>query len=262
MSRARPPENIEIASLKKKQQTVVNFMATGNGTPWEDRGSTSPVSAFFKTSGESLFSPGKLVAKIRRPETTNDARAFVIVCSGLWGLSAAIHTAIYLWRQTKDPLYMDTNTQMDVIWCLIAAAAGGFGCYLLFRIYNLIYAKLVTQEKDSGLIPDTLLYNINAYALGPSLFAPIPIAGPIIALLWIWIDAVVVGGSRIRLKPAAAIIDAVLGYISILAIAGVVMYGGKYLLSYTIGEPNEFRDKSVKLDPVTGKPVEVPGAPS
>jgi hypothetical protein len=116
---------------------------------------------------------------------------------------------------------------------------------------------------DSGLIPGTLLYNINAYALGPSLFAPIPIAGPIIALLWIWIDAVIVGGSRIRLKPAAAIIDAILGYVSVLVIAGAVGYLGTLVLNYTaIGDPVEYYDKTPKIDPITGHPVVTPGAPS
>jgi hypothetical protein len=251
MSRARPPEGIEIAALKKKQQTVVNFMATGTGTPWEDRGSSGTIPAFFKTAFASLFSPGKLVEKIRRPETVGDARALLIGNCVLWGLSGAIHTAMSLRHEAYLPDAIDVNTTYCVFWCAIGAAAAGLGCYLLFKIYNAIYRLLVIQEAGSGTIPDTLMYNVNAYALGPSFLCLIPVAGPPLALVWIFICAVAVGQSRLKLKPAAAIIDAILGYLAVLAIAAAVFYGGRYILNYTtLGDAITFPEKPTKAGDV------------
>ena len=261
MSRVRPPEGIEIAALKKKQQTVVNFMATGTGTPWEDRGSSGTVPAFFKTAFASLLSPGQLVEKIRRPETIGDARALVIGNACLWGLSGAMHTAIVLYLQAHKPEAIDVNIVECVLWCLIGGAAAGLGGYVLFKIYNAIYAKLVTQEAGSGTIPDTLLYNVNAYALGPSFLSLIPVAGPPLALLWILICAVAVGQGRLKLKPAAAIIDAVLGYVAILLITTAVFFGGRWLLNFTaLSDAVVFPDKSVKVTDVSPGAPATPGA--
>jgi hypothetical protein len=261
MSRARPPEGIEIAALKKKQQTVVNFMATGTGTPWEDRGSSGTVPAFFKTAFASLFSPGKLVEKIRRPETIGDARALVIGNSVLWGISGAMHTALRLRTEAHMPDAIDVNMTYCLFWCAIGAAGAGLGCYLLFKVYNAIYRILVIQEAGSGTIPDTLMYNVNAYALGPSFLCLIPVAGPPLALVWILLCAVAVGQSRLKLKPAAAIIDAVLGYLAVMAIAAGVFFGGRYILNYTaLGDAVTFPEKPTKAGDVTPGAPATPGA--
>src|SRR5271169_5372528 len=101
MSRIRTPENIEIAALKKKAATVFDPMRAGTGTPWEDRGKNGVVGAFFKTCLMSMFSPGKLTSSIRRPETTNDARGFLFGICGIWAVSAVMHYAWFVWRETK-----------------------------------------------------------------------------------------------------------------------------------------------------------------
>jgi hypothetical protein len=222
MSRVRTPEEIQIASLRKKQQTVFDPMTPGAGTPWEDRATHGTVGAFFRTCFMSLTSPGKLTTAIRRPETTTDAKGFVIGCAAIWGLTALGNFAFAVWRETKLPDYDSMNNVNLIVLTLLTIVGSAGGIFFLFKIYNTIYGKLTAQEKDSVLLPDVLLYNVNAYALGPSLLAVIPIAGPPLALLWIFVDLIAVGNKRLRLRMPAAIIDALLSLLAVLAIAGAV----------------------------------------
>jgi len=230
MSRVRTPEDIQIASLRKKQQTVFDPMTPGAGTPWEDRATHGVVGAFFRTCFASLISPGKLTTAIRRPETTTDARGFVIGCATIWTLTALGNFAFSVWKATHEADYDSINNVNLVIISLLIIAGAGGGTFFLFQIYCKIYGKLTAQEKDAVLLPDVLLYNVNAYALGPSLLAIIPIAGAPLALLWIFIDLIAVGNKRLRLRMPAAIIDALLSLIAVLAIAGATYFIGHWLM--------------------------------
>ena len=217
MSNFRTPENIEIASLRKKQTEHFDPMAHGTGTPWEDRATHGTLGAFLKTCIASLFGIGPLTISIRRPNTIDDARPFLIGCSILWGLSAAMHTALsfYFADTTK---YLPADPNNIAIYIVLAAAGGGFGVFYLFKIYTAIYGRLIAQEKEARLMPDVLLYNVNAYALGPSLLSLIPIAGPPLALVWIFLDMMNVGVRRLRLRSTAALIDAILSLAAVLGI--------------------------------------------
>lgn len=232
MSRIPPPENFDIAALRKKTEMRIDPMAPGPGTPWEDRGSNGAVGAYLKTVGMSLFAPAKLAASIRRPETTSDAFSFLIICAVCWALSAFIHGMIWMHLLAKQP-----NVQIDsyVLDTVIAAVASGVGMWLLFTLYNKIYAKLVVQEKNQSPVPAALLYNINTYALGPSLLALIPYAGPPLALLWIAIGLVAAGIGRLRLRFAAAAIDALIPFVAVVVIGYVVGYWvGGFVLNQVI----------------------------
>ena len=224
MSRMRTPENIEIAALKRKQNTVVDPMRSGAGTPWEDRGTSGTVGAFFKTCSMGMFSPGKLTASIRRPETTNDARAFLFGICGIWAVSAIFHYAYFVWRETKDPNFIEVTQPNMAILAVLTLAIAGVGAFFLFRIYTTIYGKLAAQE--GATLPDVLIYNVSAYALGPSLLALIPFAGPFLAIVWIFASMVAAGNSRLGLKMAAAIIDSL---ISLAAVVFIVV-GGYYIV--------------------------------
>ena len=232
MSRVRPPENIEIASLRKKQKTVFDPMTAGAGTPWEDRGAHGTVGAFFKTCFMSMFSPGKLMGAIRRPETVNDARGFLIGISGIWAISGIMHFAYFVWQDSKLPYAIGVETPNTVVLAALTLAAAGGGCFLLFKIYTIIYGRLTAQEKDAVLFPEVLIYNVNVYALGPSLLAliPIPYVGPLIALLWIYLNLVAAGSSRLRLRLPGAIIDALLSFIAVLAIAAAAYFVVEFLI--------------------------------
>ena len=76
------------------------------------------------------------------------------------------------------------------------------------------------------LFPEVLIYNVNVYALGPSLLALIPFVGPPIALLWIYIDLVAAVGLWL-----AAPWGAVVWLTSVISMAAVELlfpqiYGG------------------------------------
>jgi hypothetical protein len=230
MSRVRTPEDIQIASLKKKQQTVFDPMTAGAGTPWEDRATHGTIGAFFKTCLMSLFSPGKLTKSIRRPETITDARGFVIGIATIWGLTALGHFAYAVWKETKDVDYAGVLPMNTAVLVLLTIGASAGGTFFLFKIYNAIYGKLTAQEKDSVLLPDVLIYNVNAYTLGPSLLAVIPVAGPPLAILWIFINMIIVGNKRLRLRLPAAIIDALLSLLVVVGIILGVYFIGKVLI--------------------------------
>ena len=241
MSRIRTPENIEIASLKKKQQEVFDPMAAGTGTPWEDRGTHGTVGAFIKTCTASMFKPAALMKKIRRPETYGDARAFLFIISAIWGISALLHTVIVIWNRvhTRIPMpdgqvvYGNLDTTNTAVHCGLALVGGSLGCFFLFKIYNAIYGRLAAQEKGAALMPDVLLYNVNVYALGPSVLALIPFVGPPLALLWIFVGLVVAGVTRLRLSMSGAVIDALLGLIAVVAmVVGVYVIGEIVILDH------------------------------
>jgi hypothetical protein len=236
MSRIRTPDNINIASLKGKKSEFFDAMAPGPGTPWEDRGTRGVVSAFLKTCMMSLTSFFKLVDSIRRPETKNDAFPLLIGFCVLWGVSAIVHGLIFMHMAGTVP-YHDVDQPTYLMYIGIAALGAGGGTYLLFRFYNLIYGKLVAQEKTVTSLPDVLLYNVNAYALGPSILAPIPFIGPALALLFIFIDLYIAGRKRLNIRATGALIDALIAYAIVLAAAFLGYWLGNLILHQVLSDP-------------------------
>ena len=149
MSRVRPPDNIEIASLKKKQVAMFDPMAPGTGTPWEDRGTHGTVGAFFKTCVMSLHSPGELTNQIRlaRGRLMTLLR-FLIGCSICWGFSALIH-GLLLFTHVRDLPNTDFDSTHYFVYCVIGMLAAGGGTWGLFKLYTTIYSKLVEKGKES-----------------------------------------------------------------------------------------------------------------
>jgi len=243
MSRIRTPDNIEIAAMKKKAEGFFDVMAAGSGTPWEDRGTNGVVGAFFKTITQSITGVGKLTDSIRRPETTGDATGFLIGICVIWAISAIEHAMIHKHFVAANPLaYVDSQSYS--IATGIGAIAAGAGCFLLFKLYNSIYGKLIAQEKTgySASVPAVVLHNVNAYALGPSIFAIIPYAGPPLAILLIFINLITVGKKRLNLRLTAAIIDAVIALLAVLALGFAVYWVGSLILSNAI-EPVTYMEK-------------------
>ncbi len=243
MSRTPPPE-FQIAALQKKKTEVFDPMAAGPGTVWEDRGTHGTLAAFLKTCVGSMTNVGTMTRQIRRPETTADARPFVIGCCICWAVSAAVHGGIYFWRASR-PETAEVHPRDLAIELAIFTAAAGFGAYFLFRAFNAMWAKMIAQEKDAPLFPGPLIYNVTAYAMGPSLLAVVPLVGPPVAFLLIGVNAVRIGIQRFRLRFAAAMIDAVLGLAAVIGLVGVAVLIG-YLIFF-------------RLEPLT--PVELPPVP-
>jgi hypothetical protein len=229
MSRVRPPENIEIAALKKKQAVFVDLMAPGPGIPWEDRGSYGMLAGFFKTVKRSFFGVGLLTDHIRRPETTGDARGFLIGCGICWGISVFLHGALLMHTYQNDP-HIDFDSQTYWIYCIIGTVAAIIATIVLFQLYIAIYSKLVAQESRQSPRPTVLLYNASAYALGPSVLAIVPFLGPPLALLWIFVNLILVGSKRLRLRPAAAIIDSLLAFLAVAVIGFACYWVGDFVL--------------------------------
>jgi hypothetical protein len=232
MSRIPNSPGIEIAALKKKQRTVFDPMVAGSGTPWEDRGTHGTIGAFFKTCSASMSAPGALMASIRRPETKTDAKGFLIGISIVWGLSALIHMGLKLWLASRQPNVTDVDPTLCAVYCVLAIALGAGGTFIFYSTYVKMYGKLVAQEKDAVLMPEVLIYNINVYAFGPSLLALIPVAGPPIAIIWILANLVVAGNSRLKIRFPAAMIDALLSFLAMLAIIGGIWLAGWLILQY------------------------------
>jgi len=218
-----PPPDIEIAALRKQTDEVRNPMEAGAGTPWEDRGTLGVLPAFLKTCLASLTGPSSLFSQIRRPETTNDGRIFAIGCGMCWAISLLIHRLILQWHYNRQRVTAEGPSkgmamyEIDpmLFWvenALFAAAA--VGAVLLFIFFvSRVYQKMVATEVK---YPTTqaLYVNLFAYALGPSLLAVIPIAGPVLAIGWTFVLLIVAGSTRLRLNAGSA---AVASFISMAA---------------------------------------------
>jgi hypothetical protein len=192
MSRSGAPEGFEIAALKQKQAEVWDPMAHGPGTPWEDRATQGTVVAFFKTAIASMTRPRQLALDLRRPETTRDARGFVIGCGIPWGISAAYHIVWALYHKANHPELLDKKTDLSLdvgdysgLWLSIdlavALVGGTIGIVLLWTLFTAIYNHLVQQEARPVKVTEPLVANVAAYAFGPSLLAVLPIVGPPLA---------------------------------------------------------------------------------
>ena len=237
MAKPTPHPNVAIASLDARKQTMFNLMAPGPGTPWEDRGSIGTVGAFFKTAFKSMLKPADLLDSIRRPETGSDSRSFAVGCGILWGLSVLIHGWFY-WKHLlgEETRTAGSGTEYRItvvgqsfwLWCAIAAVAAVLGAIVFQKIGSKLYYSMVATEMKSKA-PVMLAYNIFGYALGPSLLAPIPFVGPVLALLWIIIVLIVGGTTRMKISFAGAITGALISVAVMIGASGAIWFLAKYV---------------------------------
>jgi hypothetical protein len=237
MAKPIPPSNVAIASLDARKQTMFNLMAPGPGTPWEDRGSIGTIGAFFKTAFKSMFKPAELLDSIRRPETAGDSFSFAIGCGMMWALSAVVHGWFY-WKHllNEETRTMGSGTEYRIsvtgqpfwLWCGIAAIATVVGAVLFQKIGSKIYYSMVATEMKSKA-PVVLAINIFGYALGPSLLAPIPFVGPILAIIWILMVLIVGGTTRMKIGLAGAITGSVVSMAVMLGACGAAWFFAKYI---------------------------------
>lgn len=208
-----PPPDFEIAALKPKYVEARNPMEAGTGTPWEDRGTLGLVKAFVKTCAMTLTAPARLFVQIRRPETISDGRVFAIGCSVCWGLSLVIHRLLMrrVWYHDERRYEIDTTLFWVENGLFFAAAIGAVMLFIHF--VSRIYHKMVEAEIKQPVTP-ALFVNLFAYALGPSVLALVPVAGPVVAIGWIFALLVVAGSVRLRLNAGSA---AVASFISMAA---------------------------------------------
>lgn len=239
MAKYTAPEDIQIAALQKKARTVINLMVSGSGIPWEDRGSVGYFSAFFKTAFAAMFNPVSLLRKIRRPETTADARAFSFWCATIWFLAVISQStfAYYVYYHGGGVLFGAQYIVNTLFEALAAAAAA----VLMPKVVGWMYHRLTAYEMDSKA-PPLLVYNCVVYIMGPSLLALIPGGlnpwiqyGPILAAAWMSILLFIVGFAYLRVQIGSALIGAILTTLGSLAIVVAIWFALWLVWVYLLG---------------------------
>jgi hypothetical protein len=220
-----PPTSVDPAAHKSRQPTSHDRPGTGSGTPWEDRGERGMVNAFFANTFRCLRWPMRLLASIRRPETTSDALSYPIGCGLLCSVAWVINslTCVYALHKPHEKPADLLNQEFfvgTVLQFLIAPVA----IWAMVKFASFIYFNMASGELR-GRLQSALIFNVFSYSMAPCLVALIPFIGPPLALIWITGILIAAGRSRIRLSPASAIVDA------ILSVLGVVLPAiGAYFL--------------------------------
>ncbi len=236
------PPGVDIAALRgKTKSTAVDLMRPGEGTPWEDLGAIGVVKAFVQTCVKSITSPALLLDHMRRPESTREGSHFAYGCAALWGISTAIHLLILNALYPYPPAWgVDASTVYIKIAVLaLVAAAGAFLLGVMFA--SRVYFALVSTELRNAT-PRPLLFNIFCYAMGPSILALIPVAGPPLALLFIFLAWAVGGKKRLYISWRGAIVAAVLTAVGVLLISAGVWFVTHFALDNMLGIEPPFVD--------------------
>lgn len=232
------PAGVDIAALRNKNTNVaMDLMRPGPGTPWEDRGALGTPKAFIGTVVQSIKAPALLLDHIRRADTTHEARTFAYACSVFWGISAAIHGFLLLTLYKPEGTaayfnaYIDAYMSASRIKIGILAVVVAAGSYLLgVALARRIYYSLVASELKSA-VPRALIDNMFCYCMGPSVLAVIPVVGPPLALLLIFIAWCQAGAKRLYITWRGSIVAAVLSFVAVLVIASAGYFAVNFLLN-------------------------------
>ncbi|HTW94550.1 MAG TPA: hypothetical protein VMD30_07145 [Tepidisphaeraceae bacterium] len=215
---------------KKVAEVQRNLMAPGSGTPWEDRGAIGAVAGFIKTLFMSMFVPIRLVNRMRRPEISTDVTRFALGCGIFWGAAIVVSSWLALGpiqsaklydEKHPVPKYGDPNQpryEVDAHWYWGGAAVMAIVDVALtvatLKVAANVLEKLISHDMPQRA-PSVLYFNLMGYSLGPSLLAPIPFYGWLAALLWIFLNWLLVAKSRLDAKIAATLIAVILTSIAV-----------------------------------------------
>jgi hypothetical protein len=119
------------------------------------------------------------------------------------------------------------------IWCVIAAILAVIGVLIFQKIGSRIYYALVATEMKSKA-PPILAYNIFGYCLGPSLLAIIPIAGPVLAVIWIAIALMIGGSTRLKISVKGSVIASLVAVAAMVGLASATWFITRYVPPYTL----------------------------
>jgi hypothetical protein len=233
------PPGVDIAALRdKKKTTGLDLMRPGEGTPWEDRGALGLVKAFFQTCFKSITSPVLLLDHIRRPDTAHEARQFAFGCSALWAISAIIHGFIIraIYPPSKELLnWVEDYPTKSAGKIIVLGLVVGVGSYFLLvsMASRMYYALISTELKNAA--PRVLVYNIFCYCTGPSILAPIPVIGPVAALVLMFMMWCAAGSKRLYVSWRGAIVAASLSMVGVLVIVGVGLFLADMVLNNVFG---------------------------
>jgi hypothetical protein len=231
-----------IAALKQRGIAQHDLMHAGTGTPWEDRGSGGTIGAFIKTVLRSLFTPAKLLDSLRRPETTSDANAFAWTCGVMWSVGIIANDIISYVRDSAAANYPQKDHVIEFsvpIFCMeavIRAAAMPFVLFLFLKLSVSMFKGISAGELKNA--PKTLVQNVFAYGLGPSMLAIIPpwYLGMPIAAFWILINMIVAARKRLHMSTSGALVACILSWISGVALVAagcvVIWFVWTHLIQY------------------------------
>jgi hypothetical protein len=232
MEKYSSPNEMRNAMHQAKPGQVVDLMVSGSGIPWEDRGSVGFIAGFFKTAFGMTFRPLRTLAKIRRPETANDAKRFAVACAGIWFLAVGIQSAFayYVFYARDGTLNIDG--QQYVINTLLEALLAGAAAALLPTVVARMLFRLTAYDMTTKA-PPVLVYNCIVYLMGPSWLALIPggtvhwlALGPVLAGAWMFVLLLIATIGYLRVRVSAAIIGSVITFV---ATAGMVIIGSLLL---------------------------------
>lgn len=230
MADVTPPGGIDIPSMRNRKDVQYRLMVAGPGVPWENRDEGGPVGGFLKTCRYALSKPRTMFHLVRRIETQDEARKFAIGCGVLWAVSALIHAGLrYVWALRDSSIEVDAYS----FWMRhgLGAAVVGAAVVGLLTLAVKVFYPMVSAEDMKGKGSPTLVYNLFAYALGPSLLALIPLVGPAAAVIWIVGDLVIASADRLRVSVKGTFVGL---FITVLVCLAVVAVGG-YLIQYVGG---------------------------
>jgi hypothetical protein len=193
------------------------------------------IGAYFKTVGQSMSAPAKLLASIRRPETFNDARAFALVSGVAWGVGLGILGFLDLRRKLDDINSYDVDSTMYYLGIGLQLVLAPFITLLMVNIVSGIVSKMVSTELKGRNAPLVLMKNIFAYTTGPSLVAVVPVVGPVIAGIWIFVTMIVAGRSRLQLGFASTLTAVLFATIAVTTICLAMYYAGWYAFAAMTG---------------------------
>jgi hypothetical protein len=207
-----------IAALQQKGIAQYDLMRPGSGTPWEDRGSSGVIAAFIKTVFRSLFTPAQLLDSLRRPETTTDATAFTWACGIMWSLGIVtndILTRRYANAFAANPpprWTVDVNDGIFWVETALRAVLVPVGLFFFLKISATVFKSVSAGELKA--VPKTLVQNLFAYGLGPSLLAIIPPwwVGMPVAALWILWDMIIAARKRLYMSTSGAVVASILAW--------------------------------------------------
>jgi hypothetical protein len=227
-------DDTQIGALNKQRAGSYDLMRPGPGTPWENRGETGLIVAFFKTIGRALSSPMLLVDHIRRPETSGDVNQFVIGCGLMLSLAVLTQSAVWFTQARsavpKDTIDGPSYWEGTILLAVVMPAIW----WLLMRIGCKVYILLVTGDNKQKA-PPVLFQNVLGYTCAPIVLAVVPYyVGLLTGIVWLmalWINA---GSRRLYIKPAATTI-ATIGAVIAMGVVGAGIIFGLYFLMYSYG---------------------------
>jgi dolichyl-phosphate-mannose--protein O-mannosyl transferase len=126
------------------------------------------------------------------------------------------------------------------IWCVIAALLAVVGVLLFQKIGSRLFYSLVATEMKSKA-PPILAYNIFGYCLGPSLLAIIPIAGPVLSVIWIVIILSIGGATRLKISVRGAVTASMVAVAAMVGLATATWFVSGFIPPSTIDKQPPIR---------------------